>query len=227
MNKIIECVPNFSEGRDLEKLEKILDCFRGKEDVKLLDYSSDKDHNRSVVTVIGEPEALRDAMVAGLTLNVFNKHSDRVKMANIAQTINVLQAVALTDEEEMLLTPTYHVFRMFRDHQENTLLGSFLTTPMRGQTPQLIESVSMKEDGTIVATIVNTSAAEPIEMQTQIADFRVSGMTAEILTGDPHDHNDFEHKDKVHPVPFTGFTAAADGFTAVIPPCSAVKFLIR
>ena len=66
MNKIIECVPNFSEGRDLEKLEKILDCFRGKEDVKLLDYSSDKDHNRSVVTVIGEPEALRDAMVAAI-----------------------------------------------------------------------------------------------------------------------------------------------------------------
>ena len=66
MNKIIECVPNFSEGRDLEKLEKILDCFRGKEDVKLLDYSSDKDHNRSVVTVIGEPEALRDAVVAAI-----------------------------------------------------------------------------------------------------------------------------------------------------------------
>ncbi len=63
MDRIIECVPNFSEGRDLAKLEKILDCFRGREGVKLLDYSSDKDHNRSVVTVIGEPEPLRDAMV--------------------------------------------------------------------------------------------------------------------------------------------------------------------
>lgn len=63
MNKIIECVPNFSEGRDLKKLEQILDCFRGREGVKLLDYTSDKDHNRSVVTVIGEPEPLRDAMV--------------------------------------------------------------------------------------------------------------------------------------------------------------------
>lgn len=66
MNKIIECVPNFSEGRDLEKLEKIIDCFRGKEGVKLLDYTSDKDHNRSVVTVIGEPEPLRDAMAAAI-----------------------------------------------------------------------------------------------------------------------------------------------------------------
>ena len=63
MDKIIECVPNFSEGRDLEKVEKIVDCFRGKKGVKLLDYSSDEDHNRSVVTVIGEPEALRDAVV--------------------------------------------------------------------------------------------------------------------------------------------------------------------
>lgn len=63
MNKIIECVPNFSEGRDLKKLEQILDCFRGREGVKLLDYTSDKDHNRSVVTVIGEPEHLRNAMV--------------------------------------------------------------------------------------------------------------------------------------------------------------------
>lgn len=66
MNKIIECVPNFSEGRDLAKLDQILDCFRGKEGVKLLDYTSDKDHNRSVVTVIGEPEPLRDAMAAAI-----------------------------------------------------------------------------------------------------------------------------------------------------------------
>ena len=66
MNQILECVPNFSEGRDLTKVEKICDCFRGKEGVRLLDYSSDYDHNRSVVTVIGEPEALRDAMVEAI-----------------------------------------------------------------------------------------------------------------------------------------------------------------
>ena len=66
MNQILECVPNFSEGRDLAKVEKICDCFRGKEGVRLLDYSSDYDHNRSVVTVIGEPEALRDAMAEAI-----------------------------------------------------------------------------------------------------------------------------------------------------------------
>ncbi|MGL5256107.1 MAG: glutamate formimidoyltransferase [Proteocatella sp.] len=63
MNRIVECVPNFSEGRDLEKIEKIVNCFRAKEGVKLLDYSPDKDHNRCVVTVVGEPEALKKAVV--------------------------------------------------------------------------------------------------------------------------------------------------------------------
>lgn len=63
MNRMMECVPNFSEGRDLQKIEKILDCFRGRDGVKLLDYSRDEDHNRLVVTTVGEPEPLADAVV--------------------------------------------------------------------------------------------------------------------------------------------------------------------
>lgn len=63
INRIMECVPNFSEGRDLKKVEKIADAFRGKKGVKLLDYSSDRDHNRTVITVVGEPEPLRDAVI--------------------------------------------------------------------------------------------------------------------------------------------------------------------
>ncbi len=66
MNKIIECVPNFSEGRDLNKVEKIVNSFRGKEGVKLLDYSSDKDHNRMVVTVVGEPTAVKNAVLEAI-----------------------------------------------------------------------------------------------------------------------------------------------------------------
>ena len=63
MAKLLECVPNYSEGRDMEKVEKICDCFRGKKGVRLLDYQTDPNHNRMVVTVIGEPEPLRDAVV--------------------------------------------------------------------------------------------------------------------------------------------------------------------
>ncbi len=176
-----------------------------------------------------QQNTLRDAMVAGLTLNIFNKYSDRVKMANIAQTINVLQSVALTDGEEMLLTPTYYVFKMYKDHQENTLLGSYLTTPSYGRekTPQLIESASMKEDGTIIATIVNTSLTDTADIACQIADFTVSEITAEILTGEVHSHNSFDNKNAVSSCEFTGFETTADGFKTALPPCSVVKFVIR
>ncbi|MCP4693433.1 MAG: glutamate formiminotransferase, partial [Desulfobacterales bacterium] len=66
MNKIMECVPNFSEGRDPGKMEKIVEAFRGRGGVKLLDYQSDEDHNRMVVTVVGEPDALKDAVVEAM-----------------------------------------------------------------------------------------------------------------------------------------------------------------
>lgn len=68
--KIVECVPNFSEGRDLDKVEKIINAFRGKEGVKLLDYSSDEDHNRTVVTVVGEPEPLKKAVIESAKLAI-------------------------------------------------------------------------------------------------------------------------------------------------------------
>ena len=70
MNKIIECVPNFSEGRDLQKIDQIISPFRGKQGVKLLDYSNDEDHNRLVVTVVGEPEPLRDAVLEAIGIAV-------------------------------------------------------------------------------------------------------------------------------------------------------------
>ena len=73
-----------------------------------------------------QQNTMRDALVAGLSLNVFNKHCDRVKMANIAQLVNVLQAVILTDGPKMLLTPTYHVFHMYKYHQDAELVESYL-----------------------------------------------------------------------------------------------------
>ena len=72
MNKLVECVPNFSEGRDLRKIEKIVDAFRAKENVKLLDYSADRDHNRMVVTAVGEPQALKKAVVEAIGIAVEN-----------------------------------------------------------------------------------------------------------------------------------------------------------
>lgn len=177
-----------------------------------------------------QQNTIRDAVVAGLTLNIFNKHCDRVKMANIAQIVNVLQALVLTDGEKMLLTPTYHVFKMYKEHQQNTLLGSFITSPKFAEgysAPQLVESASMQDDGTIISTIVNTSADLPAEIECQIADFKVKQITAEILTGDMGDYNTFEQTKVPGATTFTDFKETADGFKAVLPPCSIVKFVIR
>lgn len=177
-----------------------------------------------------QQNSMRDAIVAGLTLNIFNKHSDRVRMANIAQTINVLQSMILTDGEEMLLTPTYFVFKMFADHGENTLLGSFSTSrniSENGDLPQIVESASITDDGTIISTVVNTSMSESAEVRCQVADFEASEITAEILCGDAHDHNSFDKRDAVGIKEFKGFETLNDGFKATLPPCSVVKFVIR
>ena len=162
---------------------------------------------------------------------IFNKHSDRVHMANIAQTINVLQSVALTDGEKMILTPTYYVFKMFKDHQENTLLGSYITSEKIGQNgnvPSLLESASLNENGDIVSTIVNTSATDSSEIHCQIADTNaICDIKSEILTGSIHAHNTFTETDNVKTVEFTDFTKITEGFKAKLPPCSVVKFIIK
>ena len=177
-----------------------------------------------------QQNSLRDAIVAGVTLNIFNKHADRVRMATVAQTINVLQALALTDGEKMLKTPTYFVFKLYKDHMDNTLLGSYLTTPFLRdgeKTPTLTESASLCSDGTVIATVVNASPDVAQEITCQVADTAVTSVEAEILAGEMHAHNTFDNNTAVSTEAFTGFTATADGFTATLPPCSVVRFRIR
>lgn len=178
-----------------------------------------------------QQNTMRDALVAALTLNIFNKHSNRIRMCNIAQTINVLQAVMLTDGADMLLTPTYYVFKMFKDHQQNTLLGSFITTRETGtdenKVPQLVESASIDENGVIYSTVANTSASEESEIKCRIAGREIESVSAEILTGKTDDFNSFENKNVVFTKDFGGFSLMKDGFNAVIPPCSVIKFIIK
>ena len=174
---------------------------------------------------------MRDAVVAALTLNIFNKHADRVKMANIAQTVNVLQSVALTDGEDMVLTPTYYVFKMFKEHQNNTLLGSYITTPERTvnneTAPQLMESASVDENGVIYSTIVNTCPVHSAEIDCEIAHTDVQSVKATIISGKITEGNSFENKYAVTEKEFNDFKANGTGFTAKLPPCSIVKFVIK
>ena len=181
-----------------------------------------------------QQSTMRDAIVAALTLNIFNKHADKIIMANIAQTVNVLQSVILTDGEKMVKTPTYYVFKMYKEHQNNTLLGSYITSENieskndgNKQFPQLIESASTDENGAIYSTITNTSSVKSAKIKCQIADTKVDSIYAEIIGGECHDKNDFENQDKVKTVKFTDYKKLKDGFTAVIPACSVVKFVIN
>lgn len=108
MNKIIECVPNFSEGRDKEKIEKIVECFSGKDNVKLLDYSNDEDHNRLVVTVVGEPAPLRDTVIEAIGVAVklidLNKHSGQHPRMGAVDVVPFIPIKNTTMDEAIALS---------------------------------------------------------------------------------------------------------------------------
>ena len=181
-----------------------------------------------------QQSTMRDAIVAALTLNIFNKHADRLMMCNIAQTVNVLQSVILTEGDKMVKTPTYHVFKMYKEHQDNTLIGSFITSEMiksendgGKEFPQLIESASIDENGVIYSTITNTSSTKSAKVRCQIADRKVKSIKAEILTGECHDKNDFKNGNNVKTVEFTDFRKLSDGFSVTLPACSVVKFTVE
>lgn len=178
-----------------------------------------------------QQNTIRDALVAAINLNIFNKHSDTVVMANIAQTVNVLQAVILTEGEKMLLTPTYHVFEMYKEHQGASLLDSFIATKNIGtkeaSLPNLVESVSMDEEGKIHVTICNLSADESYPIDAQIAGFKVKDITGRILTGALSDHNTFDNPSRVIPKAFDKHSITEKGFTMEIPAASVVSLTLK
>ena len=108
MNKIMECVPNFSGGRDLQKIDKIVAPFRGKQGVKLLDYSNDEDHNRLVVTVVGEPEPLRDAVLEAIGVAVelidLNHHQGQHPRMGAVDVVPFIPIRNVTMEEAVALS---------------------------------------------------------------------------------------------------------------------------
>ena len=163
-----------------------------------------------------QQNTIRDALVAGINLNLFNKHCDRVKMANIAQMVNVLQAVILTDGDRMILTPTYHVFDMYKCHQDGELVESSVETTQIGleeenQVPDLTESVSLGRDGKLHVTMTNLSLEEGKEVEGIFADTVVKAVKGTILTGAMDACNTFEDQDAVHTLDYQG--CSVDGGT--------------
>ena len=158
-----------------------------------------------------QQNTVRDAVVAAIGLNTFNNHADRVKIANIAQAVNVLQAPVLTEGDKIVLTPTWHVFRMFMGHHDATLLGTTFAAPAAGLAeknllvPGISVSASVKKDeasggNSYLVTVANTdiSAAKHLEIGFAGLQGSISSAAAQVVTGAAmNSMNTFEKGDEV------------------------------
>jgi alpha-N-arabinofuranosidase len=174
-----------------------------------------------------QQNSLRDALVAGVTLNIFNQHADRVKMANIAQTVNVLQAMILTDKEKMLLTPTYHVFEMFTVHHDARLLPTELECAAyrfgQDQVPGLNVSASRDAAGRLHVTLCNLNANAAAEVTCELKGAKAGTLKGRVLTApEITAHNTFDQPERVQPAEFTAFKVTDAGFTTALPARSVV-----
>ncbi|HYC70921.1 MAG TPA: alpha-N-arabinofuranosidase [Opitutaceae bacterium] len=174
-----------------------------------------------------QQNTLRDAIVAGLNFHTFHKHAARVTMANIAQTINVLQSMILTDKEKMVLTPTYHVFEMFKVHQGATTLAVELSAPEYefggDKVVGVSASASRNPDGRVHLSLVNTNPHAPVTLSCTVTGHAAKAVAGRILTADAMNaHNTFAAPQTVKPVPFSGAKLAGDRLTLTLPAKSVV-----
>jgi alpha-N-arabinofuranosidase len=174
-----------------------------------------------------QQNTLRDAIVAGLNFHIFHKHADRVTMANIAQTVNVLQAMILTDKEKMVLTPTYHVFEMFKVHQGATSLAVEVTAPdyefNGNRVPGVSASASRDANGRIHLSLVNTHPHAPVTLACRVSGHAAKSVAGRVLTATAMNaHNTFAAPDVVKPAPFQGATLTGDQLTVTLPAKSVV-----
>jgi len=149
-----------------------------------------------------QQNSLRDAEVAALSLNIFQRHSDRVRGANIAQMINVLQAMIMTDGPKMVLTPTYHVFHMYQAFMDATPYPATTdSSDYVAGVPMVDVSAARGKDGKIYLALVNTDPTKRVHLVTNLT----GAAHGRILTGAAMDsHNSFDAPNVVHPVSFNG-----------------------
>ena len=179
-----------------------------------------------------QQNTVRDALIAGITLNIFNNHADRVKMANLAQIVNVLQAVLLTEGGQMVKTPTYHVFHQYQYHQGADLLSS----SMQGEgqiragewtMPAVTCSASMDGDGMITITLAALSAEDKAEVEIGLTEGAWSVAEATAVTGPVGAYNSFDAPDMVKEEAFTSFEETPSGIKALLSPASVTLLRLK
>ncbi|NMD02587.1 MAG: alpha-N-arabinofuranosidase, partial [Bacteroidales bacterium] len=179
-----------------------------------------------------QQNSLRDAITAAIHLNIFNQHADRVKVANLAQIVNVLQSVILTKDDKMVLTPTYHVFRMFRVHQEAQLLKTDLKCEDYSfggkKIPAISASASIDKDGKIHISLANLNPNKEIVINCPVVGSAANTVTGEILTAkEMSAFNSFENPELVKPVKFNGYKLRDNVLTVTMPAKSVVVLEIK
>ena len=191
-------------------------------------WSVEKDTNPGFLY---QQNTLRDAMVAALHFHIFHRHAGRVTMANIAQTVNVLQAMILTDKEKMLRTPTYWVFEMFKGHQGGTFIPAEVSTPdyVSGdmKVPALSASATRDAAGHLLVSLVNCHPGQALSVTLAADQIVGRPVKGRILTADAMQaHNTFDAPDAVTPRTFEGFTANGSSLLVNLPAKSIVTLAV-
>ncbi len=179
-----------------------------------------------------QQNTMRDAMIAGATLNIFHQHAERVRAANIAQMVNVLQAVILTNEEKIIRTPTFHVMEMYNVHQGalNLPLDLQCEDYRHGdeKLPAISASASRDKAGKIHISLVNIDPNNAKEVRLNLRGINPSAVNGRILTSAKvQDFNSFEQPDKIKPVPFKGAALDNNELTIQLPPISVVVLELK
>ncbi|MBQ9713612.1 MAG: alpha-N-arabinofuranosidase, partial [Bacteroidales bacterium] len=180
-----------------------------------------------------QQNTMRDAMVAAMCLNVFNGMTDRLKMANIAQVVNVLQAMILTKGEKMLLTPTYHVFRMYNVHQNAQFVPTdYSTGEIVSQSGRICKdlTVSSSKDnsGAVHVSIANPSLDKSKSLEISFDALNAKSVSAEILKAAAiSDYNDFDQAPKVSPAAFKDFRTSGKTIKLTIPAASVIVLEVK
>ena len=179
-----------------------------------------------------QQNTLRDALTGGLTLNIFNNHADRIRMANIAQTVNVLQAVILTNENSLVLTPTYHVFDLYQPHMDATLIPYHLESPdyvVDGDIQTSISvSCSKSQNGTVNVTLVNIDPKNSMELSCDLSGMDAKNVAGKVITSQKiTDHNTFDQPNQVEIKEFKDAKISKGKVTAILPAKSVVLLQIN
>jgi alpha-L-arabinofuranosidase len=179
-----------------------------------------------------QQNSLRDALIAGTTLNIFNNHCERVRMANLAQTVNVLQALILTQGTQMLLTPTYHVFDLYKVHHDAKWLPVQLNVPDfvsgNDRIPAVNVSASQDSTGAIHISFVNLDPKNKISVRTVLNGVSWKGVEGQVLTSEKlTDINSFTKPDFVKLAKFAGAKKEGNELVVELPTQSVVVLELK